>query len=126
MLRWAERNSQSRTPASANQPPQPALGEPGVLLGILTQRAPHIGPDVEHTLCRALPAAADPGSRSVAAQCRSDTGVLQPAQRSSIMHGDEAIPQRLPVNGLLCRAEKDKKTKKAEAEGGGDVHAQFA
>lgn len=45
MLRWAERNSQSRSsraPASANQPPQPSLGEPGVLLSILTQRAPHI------------------------------------------------------------------------------------
>lgn len=83
-------------------------------------------PDVKRALCRALPGAADPGSRSVAAQHRSDTGVLQPARRSSIMHGDKAIPQRLLVNGLLCRAEKDEKTKKAEAERGGDVHAQFA
>lgn len=38
------------------------------------------------------------------------------AHHSSIMHGYEAIPQRLLVNGLLCRAEKSMKTKKWKME----------
>lgn len=38
---------------------------------------------------------------------------------SSIMHGYKAIPPRLPVNGLMCRVEKDKKTKESrERESG--------
>lgn len=36
---------------------------------------------------------------------------------SSIMYDYKAIPQRLPVNGLLCRAEKDMKTEKQEMTG---------
>ena len=36
---------------------------------------------------------------------------------SSIMYDYKAIPQRLPGNGLLCRAEKDTKTEKQEMTG---------
>lgn len=38
------------------------------------------------------------------------------------MYGYKAIPQRLPVNGLLCRAEKDMKTEKQKMERAGGVN----